>query len=196
MNRQLFAAALLASAAVPSSASNFYLLADAGQSKYSIDLSDVIVSRTETALGLGVGYSVNNTFAVELAYRDLGEFKGRGKSYYGSDIYAVQTNTSEISSLQLSVIGSLPLSEKVAVYGRLGVADLEVKRTEKIVTVVDAERFQDSESSSLSKNRALVGVGLNYALGFAFALRAEYSQYAEWDDLSISTTTIGLTYKF
>jgi len=106
------------------------------------------------------------------------------------------TETAEVSSLQLSVVGSLPLSEKVAIYGRLGVADLKIKSTEKAVGSFDGERFQETESSSVSKNRALVGVGLNYALGSAFALRAEYTQYAEWEDLTISTTTIGLTYKF
>lgn len=196
MNRQLFVAALLASAAAPSFASNFYLLADAGQSKFSIDVEEATVSRTETVLSLGVGYNLNSTFALELAYRNLGELDGREEFYYDNGNYGVVTDTTEISSLQLSVIGSLPLSEKVAIYGRLGIADLKVKNTEKAVGSFDGERFQGTESSSVSKNRALVGVGLNYALGSAFALRAEYSQYAEWDDLTISTTTIGLTYKF
>lgn len=195
MKKQVIAAVLMG-ASIPAFASNFYLLADVGQSKVEIDVEGTSLSKDDNVVSFGGGYNFNNNFALELAYRDLGEIGvGYRESYGGGDYYEEKA-TIAATALQISLVGSVALGEAAKLYGRIGMADLEVEGGYEYSESFDGDTYSESESDSESKNKAVFGAGLSYSFTPAFALRAEYSQYAEWDDVTISTTTIGLTYQF
>ena len=196
MKKQIIAAAVLMGASLPSFASNFYVLADVGQSKIEIDIDDAKLSKTDTAMSIGGGYHFNNNFAVELAYRDLGEIGEKASENYGGGDYESAEFTIGATALQISIVGSIPLGEAAKLYGRVGMADLERDVGFSYEQSIDGWEDSGSDSASESKNKAVVGAGLSYSFTPAFALRAEYSQYDEWDDITISSTTIGLTYQF
>jgi OmpA-OmpF porin, OOP family len=194
MKKQIIAAALMA-VSVPAFASNFYLLADVGQSEIEIDVDGATASKDDNVLSIGGGYNFNNNFAVELAYRDLGEISDGYKESAGGD-YIEENFTVATTVLQVSLVGSVALGEAAKLYGRIGMADLEVEAGYDYRESIDGEMYSESETESESKNKAVFGAGLSYSFTPTFALRAEYSQYAEWEDITFSTTTIGLVYQF
>jgi OOP family OmpA-OmpF porin len=196
MKKQIIAAAVLMGVSLPSFASNFYLLADIGQSKIEIDVDDAKLSKTDNVISFGGGYKLNNNFAIELAYRDLGEIsEGYSENLGGGDYFSEEVTLSA-TAVQISVVGSLALGEAAKLYGRVGMADLEAEVAYNYEESIEGWEYTESESESNSKNKAVFGAGLSYSFTPAFALRAEYSQYAEWEDITVSSTTIGLTYQF
>lgn len=175
---------LFALMSAPSFAGSLYGFVEGGTSKIELDAGDGLsVSKSDTALGLGAGYKINKHFAVEGAYRDLGTINQ--KTEY-DDEYRISG-----TSLQLSVVGSVPVSETFAFYGRVGFAHLNVDG--KYIDCCNAA-YNGSESET--KNKAVYGIGGEYKFSETIGARLEYSKYAEWDGVTISATTVGLTYSF
>ncbi|WP_323815596.1 outer membrane beta-barrel protein [Cellvibrio sp. NN19] len=196
MKKQVIAAAVFMGASIPSFASNFYVLADAGQSKMEADVEGFTFNKTDNAISIGGGYKFNDNFALELAYRDLGEIKGEESGYVGGGDYIEAKISNGITAFQISLVGSIALGEAASLYGRVGMANLEADLKSSYEASINGSDFSGSESESVSKNKAVFGAGLSYSFTPTFALRAEYSQYAEWENLTVSSTTIGLTYQF
>ncbi|PUA27425.1 MAG: hypothetical protein B0W54_12655 [Cellvibrio sp. 79] len=196
MKKQVIGVAVLACVSMPSLASNFYVLADAGKSKFEIDVGSSTGSLKENVISIGGGYKFNDNVAIELTYRDLGEIGEESIDYSDDYDFYSEKGTVSASAFQLSVLGAISLGEAATLYGRVGVADLELESKYKYNVIANGQHFSGSESDSDSKNKAVFGVGLSYSFFPSFAVRAEYSQYGEWEDLTISTTTIGLTYQF
>lgn len=177
----------LASVALPSAASNFYMFADAGRSTFEVDGDDSVKMN---GFSLGAGYHINDIFAVELAYRDLGE---ESESDVYIDEFDVDMNlTAGVTAVQASVVASYPLTDALKMYGRAGMARFELEAT---AGVRDGD-VNISATETVSENKAIFGVGLNYALSEKFGLRAEYSRAAKWDELQISTFGVGASYRF
>ncbi|MFO1390530.1 porin [Cellvibrio sp.] len=180
---------------LPALADNFYVFGDVGQGKMEVDASgDFTLSKTDTTFSLGAGYNVNQFFAVEVAYRDLGQIKDSGMDVDDLGDSYLYSEKLSATALQASVVGKLPISEDFNIFGRVGVAsiDADYKITASYPDGNNPAPIKDSES----KTRALVGVGASYALTPQIALRAEYNQYAKWDDTKLSALTIGATYNF
>lgn len=196
MKKQVIAAAVLAGVSMPSLASDFYVLVDAGKSKFEIDVGSSSGSLKENVISIGGGYKFNDNFAIELTYRDLGEIGEESIDYSDDYDFYTEKGTVSASALQLSVLGAISLGEAAKLYGRVGFADLELESKYEYNVIANGQSFSGSESDSASKNKAIFGAGLSYSFSPSFAVRAEYSQYGEWEDLTISTTTIGLTYQF
>lgn len=187
MKKSLLVTALLSSLALPAAAQNLYVFADVERNKIEADAGRFSISNSENGFGLGVGYAFNNTFAIEVAYRDLMNISDREsfEDYeYSSDL--------DITAFQLSVLGNYALNEQVAVFGRLGVARIEF----------DIEEYENdwgdtyTDSSSESKTRALIGVGASYAFNENLGARVEYNRFADIEDITLSSLSIGLTYSF
>lgn len=196
MRKQLLTAALLTVTTFPVMAENFYLVTDVGQSKLDIDVEDYSATKTETVISLGGGYQFNKVLALEVAYRDLGDFSESANDDLGGGDYIMSSSETGINVFQASLVAQLPLNETAAFYGRLGVGSLKAKSDYEIEAVLNGNESSVSGSESERKTKAVFGVGFKYALNQDFALRAEYSQYAELNALTISTTTVGLTYAF
>lgn len=186
MMKGQIAALCLALSALPVAAEGFYAFADLGTSEYELSADGATDSDDDTALGLGAGYSFNSYIAAELAYRSFGSI---------SDVEDGVGGEIEASALQLSALGSVPLNEQFSLLGRLGLARMNAD--------FDIAYYGDSLSLSDSTTNLFFGVGARYAFTEQFALRAEYNQYAGWDDvfapgldLTMSALVIGAELHF
>lgn len=192
MKKQLLAVAVLSTMTLPALASNLYLVADIGQVKYEADG----FSESDTGFTLGGGYQFNDTFAVEVAYRNLGEIKYSEYEDLGDGDYYEGNFSDEVSALQVSLVAGFPVGESVNLYGRLGYADIDVDNSWSEIEVSGDSEFTSTGSITVSKNKVLFGVGASYSLSEVFALRAEYGQYGKFNETKISSLTLGLTYGF
>lgn len=190
MKKQLFLACVLGAVTLPALADNFYVLGDVGQGKMEVDAGgDYTFSKTSTTYSFGAGYDINKFFAVELAYRDLGSVTDRG-SFPDGGVYRDKQSA---TAFQASVVGSLPISDEFSLFGRVGVGKIDA---DSDYTETGGGLDSYSESHSESKTKGLLGVGASYKITPEIALRAEYNQYAKWDDTKLSAFTVGATYHF
>lgn len=73
MMKSVILASALAAISMGVQAGDFYVLGDIGQSKIEFNVADdYSVSKSDTMFDLGAGFSLNENFAFEFAYRDLG----------------------------------------------------------------------------------------------------------------------------
>jgi len=150
MIKKITAAVLMAAASFAASAAqgNFYAGGDIGSSKFKHYSSD-------TSVGVFGGYNFNQNVGVELGYRDLGDFGG------------------SIKQTSISVLGSMPVANKVAIYGRLGFNTL-------------------SRSDSDDVTRGLFGAGVSYEFTKQVVGRIELQRpYNNAHNLSV-----GVAYNF
>jgi opacity protein-like surface antigen len=139
MIKQITAAVLLAATSFAASAAeptNFYVGGDVGSSKAD-DLS------SKTSVGIFGGYTFNENFAVEAGFRRLGKW---------DDL--------KVNQLSLSVLGSVPVADQVAVYGRLGYNRLESKY----------------DGGKEHENKGLYGIGVSYAITKEVSARVEWQR--------------------
>lgn len=196
MKKHVLVSTLLAVMAAPSFASDFYLVAEVGQSKLDVDADDYSYKKSETAFALGGGYKFNDVLALELAYRDLGKFdQGSDVDFGGGETISTDSYT-KVHVFQASLVAQLPVNESAAFYGRLGVGSLKAKSDYELTIVSGGETSSESGSVSDSATKAVLGVGFKYAVSQSAALRVEYNQYSEWDDATLSSTVLGFTYQF
>lgn len=172
-----FALAALAVAAAPAFAADtgVYLGADLNRTKFSAEGD----SESKTGFGVFAGYALNPNVAFEAKYARLGNWREDGVRI-------------DVNTLNLSVLGKAPLSTDLTLFGRLGMARNGLEVGFGNVTV------------SEHKNKALIGVGLDYALSPQVALRAEFVNLGNnkigsgVDSVSIKMrqVNLGLTYAF
>lgn len=134
-----------------------------------IDLSSTKIDGYDREGGYGAffGYKFNENIAVEAGYHRLADTDYRGASV-------------KIDQADISVLGSLPLSNGFDVYARLGYNRLEAK--------AEANGFSGKEHES----GGLYGVGLGYAFTPIVHARLEVQKPAS------DTTKIvaGVSYRF
>jgi opacity protein-like surface antigen len=124
------ALSLAASAAVAAMPIGAYIGADVGATK--VDDMD----GNKASIGAFLGYGFTPNVAVELGYRQHGKW-----DYYGSDIKIKQTH--------VSVIGAIPLNNKLDLYGRIGYSNAKV--------TADYRGYHGEDDT----NTTLVGIGLS-----------------------------------
>ncbi len=122
------------------------------------------VSR-ETGFGVFAGYKFDETFSVEGTYRKLGDFE-----------FDEGFSKAKGKHLSVSVLASMPVADQLAVYGRLGYGRAEFKG------VGGKEHL----------NRALFGIGLDYAITKEVSARVEWQKPAS--DAQI--LSLGVAYHF
>lgn len=144
--------ALAATAALPALANDnnrgSYFGVDLGSTQFKVT---GLGSERKLSLGASFGYQFNENFAIENQIRRLGSWK-------------VDTGIrANADSINLSLIGKLPLSKDFSLYGRLGVG-------RNTVSV-----GYTNLSIAASQTKAVVGLGGEYRLDKNFSLRAEYA---------------------
>lgn len=156
MIKQITAAALLAVTSFAASAAeptNFYAGGDVGSSK-SDDLSG-----SKTSVGMFGGYTFNENFAVEVGFRRLGKW---------DDV--------KVNQAAISVLGSVPVADQVAVYGRLGYNRVEAK----------------ADDGKVTQNKALYGIGVSYAITKEISARVEWQRPVS----GAHNISVGVAYHF
>jgi opacity protein-like surface antigen len=194
MKKKFLLACVLGAFTLPAMADNFYIFGDVGQGKMAVDAgNNSTIDKTSTTYSIGAGYDVNQFLAVEVAYRDLGDIEDRGIEFDGVDDYEY-VDKYQTTILQASVVGKLPISEEFNVYGRVGLASIDADDESR--RLYEDGNNPKPETSAASKTRALFGVGASFDISSQLAVRAEYNQYAKWNDLKLSALTVGAVYKF
>jgi opacity protein-like surface antigen len=118
---------------------------------------------SKVGVGANVGYAFNQNVAVELSAANVGTYSVNG----------VDLSTQALTG---SVVASLPVSNDISLFGRLGYG--------KVTVAVDGAKG--------SVNSAAYGLGASYKLNNNMSLRAEYTRYAE----ELSKFGVGVQFKF
>jgi hypothetical protein len=122
------AAALSLLASASFAATPFYAGVDVGSTRFDA----VDTNSSKVSYGVVAGYSLNESVAVELGFRRLGEWK----NVYGSN------EDLAINQTHLSVVGSVPLKDQFSLFARVG--------------------YNKLNGAGESTSGALYGVGLGY----------------------------------
>jgi OmpA-OmpF porin, OOP family len=202
----LLALAALASPMAIAQDAGFYAGANVGRSLATID--DARISSGLQAGGLATssisdrdrshgfklygGYQLNKNFAVEGGYFDLGKF-----GYTATTVPAgTLTGDMKVKGLNMDLVGSVPLSEKFSVFGRAGLNYAQAKDSFSSTGAVRVTNPSPSKSGTNYK----LGLGVQYAITEALALRGEAERYRVNDAVGnkghIDLLSVGLVYRF
>ena len=141
----------------------------------SIGQSDYEDEETDTGFKIYGGYQVNQNFAVEGGYTDLGEVSD------GS--FSLSSNGFEVAA-----VGMLPINPQFDVFGKLG---LFLANTEASAVGFGSA---DDDSSDI-----FFGLGLSYHINQQISIRGTYDFYGVdffGSDLDIDLLAVGVDFKF
>ena len=138
------------------------------------------------------GYQINQNFAVEGGYFDLGKFGYTANTTPAGTL----SGNMRVTGLNLDLVGSLPLSQRFSAIGRVG---FNYARTRDNFSSTGAVGVINANPSENGTNYKL-GVGLQYALSDAWSLRGELERYRVKDGVGnrghIDMASVGLVYRF
>lgn len=124
-----------------------------------------------------------------MSYRDLDGYE------YKDDFSSA---TLDVTSVQLSALGKMPVGDDFYLFGRLGFAQLEREFSYwgEFFSEDGGDSSAYSTSESKTSTKALFGLGMGYSVINNVDLRAEYLQHAKWDGATVSSLSLGVTYSF
>ena len=149
-----------------------------------------LTDNTSTGGKLFGGYQFSPNFALEGGYFDLGRFNFSGVTSGGN--YSGDTRA---RGLNLDLVGTLPLSDRFSVLGRVGAAYAQTRDNGSTNGLVNF-----SGNRSRNDTNVKYGVGLQYALTDALSLRGEFERYRINDPIrnrnNVDMASLGLIYRF
>lgn len=149
------------------------------------------IDNTGTGAKLFGGYQLNRNFAVEGGYFDL------GKSSYRFNTVPVGTFSGEtrVRGLNLDLVGMLPLSDRFSIFGRIGAAYAQSR-----ANLTSTGAVPVNTNTRRNDTNVKVGLGMQYAITEALAVRAELERYRINDPVRnrghIDMASVGLVYRF
>ena len=162
-------------------------LAGAGLATTSIANRD-----RDTAYKIYGGYQFNRYIALEGGYFDLGKFGFRANTL---PLGTLDGNI-RLRGFNLDAVGTLPLSDKFSALGRIGINNAQARDA---FTGTGAVNVANPSPSKRDTNYKL-GVGVQYAINDALAMRAEIERYRVNDAIgnrgNIDVFSVGLVYSF
>jgi OOP family OmpA-OmpF porin len=186
--------------------SAWYMGAGVGRSKANIDDQRIIQSlmasgatsvafnadERDTGYKLYVGKQLNRNFALEMGYFDLGKF---GFNATSTPAGALAGDVS-FRGVNLDLVGQLPLSERISLYARVG-AQYARSHAHFSGNRLFAVTSPDQTSNKLN---AKAGLGVEFKMTEALALRAEVERYRLNDAVGnrgdVDLASVNLVYKF
>ncbi len=102
--------------------SDFYIFGAFGNTNSDAALGGLNrVDDDNSGYELGAGYAVTRNFSFEAAYQDLGSHNGETDCPSGFNCLVVPVSAkADLTGISLSLIGSIPITNKIDVYGRVG----------------------------------------------------------------------------
>ena len=202
----LLALSALVTPLVHAEAPNWYIGGNAGGTAATIDDARITSSLLGSGLAttsisdrdrdsgyrLYAGYQFNRYWALEGGYFDLGKFG------YTANTVPLGSLTGDIrlKGWNLDLVGTLPLSDRFSLLGRVGANYADTNDT---FTSTGAVRVINPNPTSRDTNYKF-GLGVQYAFNDALALRVEAERYRINDAVGnnghIDMATIGLVYSF
>ena len=202
----LLALALLACQVALAQDTGWYAGTNVGRSQAKIDATRI----TSGLLGSGAssatlteddrssgyklfgGYQLNRNFGLEAGYFDLGRF-----GYTAITIPAGSLNGKiKLRGLNLDLVGTMPVTERLSVFGRIGANYAQAKDQFTGSGAVVVRNPNPTERATNPK----IGMGLQYALSDSWAMRAEVERYRVNDAVGnkgdIDLASVGLVYRF
>lgn len=180
---------------------------DAAMVKGGVPASAVKSTQTSGKNGykLQLGYQLNENFAVEGGYVNLGktdyhaDYNYKGPGLLPPTYTGTASRTAKISGFNIVGIASNPISEDLSVFAKAGGFYAQVKTDSS-----SAGAHAGLGNGSLDKTRwrGLMGVGANYRIDEDFGIRAEFERYNKLGDkntvgtIDINMMSLGLIGKF
>jgi OmpA-OmpF porin, OOP family len=141
------------------------------------------------------GYQINPNFSVEGGYFDLGTFGYTATTNLTGAAGTLNGDT-KVKGLNLDMVGLVPLTGKFSVFGRAGLNYAQAKDSVSSTGAVQVSNPNPSKSGANYK----VGLGVQYAITDALAVRAEAERYRVNDAVGnkghIDMLSVGLIYRF
>jgi OOP family OmpA-OmpF porin len=142
---------------------------------------------------LFAGYKISKIFAIEGGYFNLGKF-----GYVATTVPAgTLLGNIKLQGLNLDGVGTLHLNEKFSVFGRLGFNYAQARDNFTNTGAVIAPTNSNPAKNQINYK---FGVGLQYALTDALAMRLEAERYRINDAVGnkgdIDLYSLGLNYRF
>jgi OOP family OmpA-OmpF porin len=202
----LLTLALMASPFALAQDTGWYAGANVGQSATRIDddriksgllssgLATTSISDDDRDHGYKIfgGYQFNKNFALEGGYFDLGQFGFLANTNPSGTL----SGSIKLRGVNLDAVGTLPITEKFSVFGRMGVTHTQARDS---FTGTGAVTVLNPSPSSRDTNLK-VGLGMQYALTDALNLRAEIERYRVDDAVGnkgdVDLISVGLVYRF
>jgi hypothetical protein len=157
----------------------FYVGGSVGSASLSEDFDGFNVDSDSTALRLVAGWQINDYLSVEGGYQNFGAFE---------QTFTVNGQAVDVSldadGFTLGGTGSLPLSDRFALYGRVGAFFWDG----------DAEINNVSQARPEDTNLYL-GAGVSFALAGRLKLIVDWTRY-NLEDTESNVISLGLTYGF
>jgi OOP family OmpA-OmpF porin len=164
-----------------------------GMSQAGLPLTGYSADNRDVGYKLFVGKQLNRYFAVELGYFDLGEYSFEATTTAGR---ALRGET-DFRGVNLDLVGQLPLTQRLSVLARAGVQYAKA-RTHFNGNVLNA--VTNPNPPNEGRRHAKLGLGLEYKLSEALAVRGEYERYRVTDGVQnngdINMASVSLVYKF
>jgi OOP family OmpA-OmpF porin len=156
----------------------YYMGVSGGQA--SIDDKSVGFDKTSTAFSFFGGYEINDNFAAELSYSNFGSM----------DLNGDGTKLLKSTAFALGIVGSLPVSQYVSIFGKLGYASTSY--------VVETNGVAGTTNSSGNANTA---VGVNIHITPKTDIRVAYDTYKLVDAgtssiSNLKVASVGVSFKF
>jgi OOP family OmpA-OmpF porin len=186
--------------------SAWYVGGSFGQSRANIDDQRLIRSLTANGASLNtfskderdhgfklfVGKQLNQYFAVEAGYFDLGKFDFAATTSGNGTL----RGEAGFRGVNLDLVGQLPLTQRLSLLGRVGA---QYAKTNTHFSGNRLNAVTDPNPSERKLN-AKVGLGLEYKLTEALALRGEVERYRMNDAVGnrgdVDLASVSLVYKF
>lgn len=184
--------------------SHWYGGLNVGQSRESIDdgaianhelgggLTSITDDRRDNGYKLFAGYQLNDNFALEAGYFDLGQFGFRAIK---DPLGALKSRT-KTRGFNIDLVGSVPITDSLSAFARAGAHYSEAKdRFQGSDDVIVTDRHRRERDMNIKW-----GGGLQYDVTQKLAMRIEAERYAINDltdkNGSINLYSLGMLYRF
>lgn len=185
--------------------SNLYVSVTGGESEFDSGLNSgpgYSVDETDTTWSINLGYNMNEYFAVEVGYRDLGEASitatnNLTTTVLGSNvtINAGSAIKAEADGFTLGLLGKLPINESFDITAKVGtfIWDADVSATGS--GTIDGTAYAGSYSVSDDDLDVYGAIGAQYNFNNNFALGAQWIIFEVLDE-DIDAIEATLSYSF
>lgn len=157
------------------------VFAQGGYVGVSVGQSDIGVSGwdDDTSFGVVAGYQLNDNLALEAGYTMYGDFEESGEPL----------NSEDLQGINLNVVGSLPINEKVSLFAKGGLLFWTSDHTYY-------DSFYDqSVTDSYDDTDIVLGLGIKVNIAPQLSLVGEY-QRADIGEADLSNFSVGARYHF